>query len=164
MKDSPTYQCLRILLIEDNPNDALQIRTALSALRDESFPAFELVHVIHASRLSAALQRLTKGGIDVILAGLSLPDSHWTPACRTLRKHAPNVPMVVLTKRENELFELTVKRDGIEECLSKDRLDGSVLSRTLHRELERQHVRTTLNRLEHDTRASEARKMTSTPA
>ena len=163
MKRSPPCRSLRLLLIENDPHDALLVHAALSATRDESSSSFELIHVIHANRLSAALRRLEKGGIDVVLMGLSWPDpdSQRTPPCNILQAEAPGVPLVVLTRHEHENIEREAKGKGAEEYLGKDRLDGSTLSRALHRAIEHQQVRLALERLERDTRTRDARAVTS---
>ena len=66
MSDNP----LNILLVEDNPDDALLIEAALA---ESENGRFKLQHVI---RLSEGLEVLSQGGIDVVLLDLFLPDSH----------------------------------------------------------------------------------------
>jgi hypothetical protein len=58
-----------LLLIEDNPSDAKLVQRALTNTR---FGPFQLEWV---ENLSDGLERLSKGGIDAVLADLSLPDS-----------------------------------------------------------------------------------------
>ena len=163
MNSSRTYRSLRLLLIENDADDALLVHAALSAMRDESAASFELIHVLHTNRLSTALQRLAKGGIDAVLMGLSRPDGQGTPASRIVQAEAPTVPLVVLARHEQDLPGCAARRDSAEEYLHKDQLDGSTLSRALHRAIERQHVRMTLERLERDTRVWDAREEASAP-
>lgn len=161
MKDALPCRSLRLLLIEGDAHDALLVRTALSAMRDESAASFELIHVLHVSRLSTALQRLAKGGIDAVLMGLSWLDGPGSPASRIVQAEAPTVPLVVLARHEHGLPGCEARQDGAEEYLHKDQIDGCTLSQALHRAIERQHVSRTLKRLEQDTRARDARAVAS---
>ncbi len=151
---SESYTSLRILLIEDNPDDVLLVRSALSALHDDHAGSFELIHVIHVDRLSVALQRLAKGGIDVILMGLSVPDSLGIPVRAILQSEASTVPLIVLAARADD----DADAPDAGECLYKDRLDGETLNNALHGAIERQYVKATLERLEQDTRARDTRE------
>ena len=65
MMDKP----VKVLLIEDNPGDARLIREMLREVRDTRF------ELECADRLSAGLERLRNGGIDIVLLDLGLPDS-----------------------------------------------------------------------------------------
>ena len=94
------YETIHVLSIEDNAGDARLIREMLgeaSALGWD-LPCFELSHV---GRLAAGLERLDGGGIDVVLTDLDLPDSQAGDTFARLRTHAPRVPIVVLTGRED---------------------------------------------------------------
>ena len=63
-------EVIRILLVEDNSDDALLLRRTLD---DRTRNLFDLVH---AERLDAALKHLNSAAFDVVLLDLSLPDSH----------------------------------------------------------------------------------------
>ena len=85
--DAPT----RILLIEDNPDDARLLRKMLIEAR--RFP-FDLQH---ADRLSAGLERLADDDVDVVLLDLSLPDSAGLDTFTRTLAQAPHTPIVVLS-------------------------------------------------------------------
>jgi len=65
MSSSPIH----LLLIEDNPADALLLKYALAEPRGESF------RVTHVERIAEAIRCLADESFDVILLDLSLPDS-----------------------------------------------------------------------------------------
>src|SRR5215471_11197345 len=60
---------LRVLLVEDNPGDSRLIQLMLEDAGDGLFNVETVDH------LEAALNRLTGGGIGLVLSDLSLPDS-----------------------------------------------------------------------------------------
>src|SRR5437867_3765859 len=80
----------KILLIENDPTAANEIRAAL-ALASSGFFEVEWVR-----QLSEGLARLTKGGIDAVLLELSLPDSHGIETFDKLFSTAPEVPILIL--------------------------------------------------------------------
>ena len=62
---------IRLLLVEDNPGDAVLLRETLREVGGKD--QFTLTHV---TRLDEALQKLSGQTFDVILLDLSLPDAH----------------------------------------------------------------------------------------
>jgi CheY-like chemotaxis protein len=78
---------ISILLIEDNPGDGRLIQEFLA---DAQGIQFDLVR---AERFSAGLKRLERGGIDVVLLDLALPDSRGLETFRQVRGHVPDVPV-----------------------------------------------------------------------
>ena len=69
---SITSAPLTILLVED---DAAYLRLAELVLADAARVAEADYRVVTAMRLSAGLARLGRGGVDLVLLDLSLPDS-----------------------------------------------------------------------------------------
>ena len=71
---------VRILLIEDNPGDALLVREALNDMEPRGF------ELAHAGQLADGAALLDGGDFDAILLDLSLPDSQGLNTLRTLRR------------------------------------------------------------------------------
>lgn len=92
-----------VLLVEDSPVDVRLIREIINETRLGPFAVLEPV-----ARLSAALQRLDAGGIDVVLLDLGLPDSQGLDTLLSLRAQAPRVPVVVLTVVDESLGKITL--------------------------------------------------------
>jgi CheY-like chemotaxis protein len=86
---------LRALIVEDNPAD---VDLVLEALPDTG-----AMHVDSESvpRLSDALVRLAKGGIDLVLTDLGLPDSQGLATYQMLRQATPDLPIIVLTGNQD---------------------------------------------------------------
>src|SRR5690349_1024302 len=83
----------KTLLVEDDRGDARLIREALSSA-EPHWGRFDLEVV---DDLAAGEQRLSKGEIAAVLLDLSVPDNRGLDALFSLREHAPEVPIIVLT-------------------------------------------------------------------
>lgn len=120
----------RVLLVEDNPGDALLVREAL----DADPHRWEIDHV---SRLAAAAAALRSGEPDVVLLDLSLPDATGLEGVTQLARVAPDVPLVVLTGASDASSGARAVAQGAQDYLLKGELDGRVLGRVLWYAIER---------------------------
>lgn len=133
--DSKTIDSiLKILIVEDNPGDARLIK---ETLKDVNGTSFDLDHV---DRLSHGLERLVKGGIDLILLDLSLPDSHGLETYERFRAAAEGLPIVVLTGLDNEEISMEAIALGAQDYLVKTHMDSHSLSRSIRYSIERQSL------------------------
>lgn len=124
-----------ILLVEDNPGDVDLIREALSKV-----PAgqFELDSV---DRLKTALSRLASASVvDVVLLDLNLPDSSGLETLVELKRHVPDVPVVILTSRDDQALGLSALRSGAQDYLVKGKSDGELIRRSLLYAMERRQA------------------------
>src|SRR5688500_4881180 len=87
---------LKILVVEDNLVDARLIQIMLG---DERPGQFECEHV---QVLSQAVDSLFRSSFDVILLDMQLPDSLELPTITTIRRAAPNIPLIALSGRDDE--------------------------------------------------------------
>ena len=86
-----TETTIQVLVVEDNAGDARLLREMFSKERPDSF---ELTHLL---RMSEALIHLAKGGVDIVLLDMGLPDGHGVDTVRRAHAAAPGVPLIVLT-------------------------------------------------------------------
>ena len=63
-------KALQVLVVEDNAGDARLLREMFSKEKPGSF---ELTHLL---RMSEAVIHLAKGGVDIVLLDMGLPDGH----------------------------------------------------------------------------------------
>lgn len=123
---------IRVLLIEDNPVDTLLIQQLLIDVPDSPF-ALEC-----SDRLAVGLERLTLGGIDVVVLDLTLPDSEGLATFLQARDQSPpDVPIVVLTGLDNEKLALEAVQAGAEDYLVKGQVAGNALVRSIRYAIER---------------------------
>lgn len=107
-----------VLLIEDSEEAMLLVRFALEEYGQGMY------RLEWADSLSKGLDHLSKGGVDVILLDLGLPDSSGPESYAWVREIAPEVPVVVLTGDQREETEFAVTASGVERYLVKDHVSG----------------------------------------
>jgi signal transduction histidine kinase/DNA-binding response OmpR family regulator len=127
---------MRVLLIEDNPDDVLLIEEMLSAT---------VVEIEHASTFSSALEILTKKDFSSVLLDLSLPDSSGPDSIMLLRKHAPSTAIVVLTGLSDESAAIQTMDNGAQDYLIKGQVDPQTLVRSLRYAIQRHAVEERIN-------------------
>lgn len=80
-------------------------------------------HVEYATSLAEGVERLTHGGIDVVLLDLSLPDSEGNDTLLALHSAAPHVPLLVVAGAIRETGELQAIERGVQQFILKERAD-----------------------------------------
>jgi len=120
------------LLIEDNPGDVLLIERLVAKATSSR------VRLEAATRLGEGLERIDRGGIDVLLLDLSLPDSTGVDTVRRARAHAPDLPIIVLTGHDDEILGANVVWAGAQDYLVKGQVDATLLTRAIRYAVHRQ--------------------------
>jgi serine phosphatase RsbU (regulator of sigma subunit) len=120
-----------VLLIEDNRGDARLIQEYLAEVEGITF-SLEV-----SERFATGLERLARGGIDVVLLDLSLPDSRGLDTFVRLHREAPGVPVVVLTSLNDEILAVKAVQEGAEDYLVKGYANSNLLARSLRYAIER---------------------------
>lgn len=132
---------LRLLLIEDDVDDAQIVRSVLGEIED---PRFDIVW--HPT-LAAGLHHLRSATVDVVLLDLSLPDSQGLDSLSVFGEHHRELPIVVLTGQADEHDGLRALSLGAEDYLLKSGLERNLLVRTLRYARERRALRCQLEAL-----------------
>jgi diguanylate cyclase (GGDEF)-like protein len=128
----------RLVLIEDNPGDAVLVREMLRS----SWPGdFALDHF---DRISAARDDLLMSGATCILLDLSLPDARGLEAVERVQSFAPDVPIVVLSGLDDEDLALRAVQGGAQDYLIKGRVDDQIVSRSVRYAIERKRAEVAL--------------------
>lgn len=122
---------IHVLLVEDNPGDATLMRVMLT---EEAGGRFV---VENASRISEAVVRIDKGGIDTVLLDLTLPDAQGTEAVVRLQTYARRIPIIVQTGHDDENLAVKAMQLGAQDYIVKGRADGRLLTRTIRHAIER---------------------------
>ena len=136
-------QNIKVLLIEDDPEDVYLIKKMLSGY-DKSLYGFELKDV---NCLSAGLDHLAKTDTDIALLDLCLPDSDGIETLRSLYAEAPDIPIVILTGFSDEAAGIEAVKAGAQDYLLKGQIDSNLLYRALVYAIERKRADTTIQSL-----------------
>lgn len=136
-----------VLLIEDNPADLAKIAYEF---RMDEYSSFDLSA---AETLQDGLELLMSHQFDIVLLDLSLPDAHGLEAVLKLTQTWPDLPIVVLTGLDDKPTALAALKQGAQDYLSKDWIDGNLLSRSLQYAIERKRNAVELRRSEQRYRA-----------
>jgi sigma-B regulation protein RsbU (phosphoserine phosphatase) len=129
-------KALQVLLVEDNAGDARLLREMFSTERADSF---ELTHLL---RMSEAVNHLAKGGVDIILLDMGLPDGHGLETVRRAHAAAPGVPVIVLTGLDDEALAAEAMKEGAQDYLIKGQIENRALPRALRYAIERHRMQT----------------------
>ena len=125
---------IHILLIEDNEADAILVQNDLQqAMGDQ-------ISVVHTERLKSAFELIGKQSFDLILSDLTLPDSDGITTVNLLRKNAANIPIAVLSFRDDEKLAIKAIQAGAQDYLVKGNLTKGVLSRVIRYSIERKRI------------------------
>ncbi len=125
---------MKILLIEDNPGDARLIQEALASAGGPE------VQVQWVDRLAQGMQAAHDGAFDAVLLDLSLPDSRGLETFERFRRHAPALPVVVLTGIDDEDMALRAASEGAQDYLVKGTMKSSGILRAVRFAVERNKV------------------------
>ncbi|MCA9790179.1 MAG: response regulator, partial [Candidatus Eremiobacteraeota bacterium] len=145
---------MNVLLIEDSPTDAELLEFKL-AQRGNGEIRLEVV-----SRLADGLARLDERGFDLVLLDLSLPDAQGLGTFQKLNQNAnaSRLPIIVLTGLADSQLAIDTVREGAQDYLVKDEVDGRILLRSLHYAVERKKVQMEALRLRHEAEEMERRR------
>lgn len=124
---------IKILLVEDNPGDALLIKEALK----ESTYKKALLYV--AQSLEETLHYV-KENISLLLTDLSLPDSDGLETIKITKKNFPDSVLIVLTGLENEEVAIESLRLGAQNYINKNEIDNRILEKTISFAIERHQI------------------------
>ena len=126
-----TSAFMRLLLLEDNPADALLVEVALEEMPG---PSPELVHV---ETLAQAAHVLENERFDVALVDLNVPDGQGLGNFERVQTLAPHMPVIVLTGTSDEEAAIEAISRGAADYLLKGATNAYVLERSIRYAIER---------------------------
>lgn len=131
------------LLIEDNPDDTLLVMKLLS---EPGWSSLKFTFAC-AENLKTAFELLAKGGIEVILLDLNLPDSNGIETFRKVSAQAPGIPVIVLTGMQDEELGLKALGAGAQDYQVKGDINGHAFRRTVSYAVERHRMMTNVQNI-----------------
>ncbi len=125
---------IKVLLIEDNPDDAELMRRKLVRSENGQFT------VTPVTRLQEGLEHLAVDGADLILSDLGLPDSHGLDTVTRILCQAPYTPLVVLSGLDDKALAIKAVQYGAQDYLVKGQMEGNQIERALFYAVERSRL------------------------
>jgi signal transduction histidine kinase len=122
---------MRLLLLEDNPTDALLVAAALEEIPGLC-PQITLVET-----LMGAQEALAKETFDVSLVDLNVPDGQGLGNFERVQGWAPQMPVIVFTGLADEEIALEAMQRGAADYLRKGTTDAMLLERSIRYSIER---------------------------
>jgi sigma-B regulation protein RsbU (phosphoserine phosphatase) len=122
---------IKILLVEDNPDDVFYLRMVLHKVTGTHF------ELESTGSLASTTKRLAIGNIDVILLDLTLPDSAGMETFLGIKSHSKDIPIIVLSGVDDETLAVNAVHAGAEDYLVKGRVDSQLITRAIIYAIER---------------------------
>ncbi len=137
-------RAVRVLLVEDDPGDAMLVRYAVARQTDLHY---ELDHV---QTCADALVRLERSDYDLILLDLTLPDTSGIETVESIISSAGQAAIVVLTGHDSKQLALEIVHAGAQDYLVKQHLSPDELGRAIRYAIERKLIQRQQLRLRED--------------
>lgn len=103
---------LRVLLIDDNPDDRALVERELRLRIDR-------VEVRHVSDAAALAETLDAGGFDVVVTDYRLRWTVGTEVLREVKRRYPQVPVIMFTGSGNEEVAVDAMKEGLDDYITK---------------------------------------------
>ncbi|MCB1207096.1 MAG: response regulator [Verrucomicrobiae bacterium] len=131
-----------ILSVEDNDRDFYVLEYYLSEGLGTSFRiqrARTLEESIRILRVAESAGNLMEGGIefDIIFLTLGLADSQGLETFERLKRHAPTIPIIILSTETDNQFAIELVQQGAQDFLIKHSLSANLLPRAIYYAIER---------------------------
>ena len=133
---SPT----RILLLHDSSESLSKIRTLFGHQRP--------MEIDSRHKIANAIDILKEGKADVVLLDLDISTDQLLLYVRRLHVQCPNVPILVLANSQDELVARQALREGAQDYVIKERVDGRILWRIIDYSIERKSLEAALRESE----------------
>ena len=128
---------IHIFLVSE-AREAQRLRELLESNGSSQF------RITHFPGIEPAAQCIARAGADVLLLDIGPDQSRGRAIVRAAAVAVPQVPTVILSDSESESLAVESLQQGAQDFLSKGRLDGAGLARSLRYAIERHRLQRTL--------------------
>ena len=139
-------ETIRLLIVEDNPVDALSLKKALQQAKGANFA------ISHVETLAEAKESLENGDFHVLVLDLGLPDSQGLETVLKVQKSAPDLPIVVVSGLDDESLAIETVKNGAQDYLIKDKWDAQLILRALYYAIQRHQLLSTCKQANESSR------------
>ncbi len=128
-----------VLLIENDPGDALRISKMLSGVDSN-------IRTECVERLADGIERISRGGLDVIILDINLPDSGGLETLDHVLEMTNDVPVILIAGSCDDVFGMEAVRRGAQDYLVKGEIKSRNLMRAISYAIERKKLEAALKR------------------
>ena len=138
---------IRLLIVEDDPDDYLILRKMLESSRGTKYD------LDRASTYEEAMEKLGQGGYDTCLLDFRLQGKNGLEFLSESNKRGYKTPIILLTGQGDHQVDMDAMRQGAADFLHKAKLDPDRLERVIRYALERKKAQDALRQSEDFFRA-----------
>ncbi|MFH1415462.1 MAG: response regulator [Elusimicrobiota bacterium] len=124
----------KIIIIEDSLAHQMLVQDMLGEVVNNPF------EIECCEKLGDGLSILQKGGFDLVLLDLSLPDSSGLETFRKVKECVPDLPIIILTVTEDDELTINALREGAQDYIVKGYISSKMLFRSVRYAIERKKV------------------------
>ncbi len=125
---------IKVLLVEDNPDDVEFIRILSTEMTGGSFD------ITTADCLSVGMKLLSGGKFDIILLDLFLSDSIGIDTLLAFHTIIADLPVIIMTGYNDEKLAFEAVQKGAQDYLVKGQVDANLLWRSVNYAIERKKL------------------------
>lgn len=133
---------IKVLLVEDNLDEADLVK---NSLENGTTLVFDLTTL---DNIPESVEAIGAQDFDVILLGLTLPESDMLDTFNQIFGHSKGIPIIVLSEDTDETPALEIVRAGAQDHLIKGDANYAALARSIRFTLERERGKINLRRSE----------------
>ena len=141
VKSEAGVRPIRVLLVEESFSDEVNLDSVLEQVQKSG------IILERAGGLNQALERLSQGGIDLLMLDLDLPDGGDIGTFERAYAFAPHVPIIVLTRVEDQDMALSLVKAGAQDYLVKGEGSPELVLRSIRYAVERHRLASALRSL-----------------
>lgn len=134
---------ISLLLVEDNPKEALVIKNMLKEGLQNQFT------LKHSRSLSDALDLIQQNQFQAIILDSHLPDGKSFESIPQFLQFCPDAPILILSGVEEEDQAIQAVQSGVQDYLIKGQTSSSTLCRAIRYAMERQRATQRITQLAH---------------
>ncbi|MEH1827392.1 MAG: HAMP domain-containing sensor histidine kinase [Nostoc sp.] len=127
-------ESIQVLLVEDSLTDAQLFEHVFFRAATGDWK------LVHAKRLSEAINYCCTKSFDLALLDLRLPDSEGLATVSRLHQVIPDIPIIILTVSDDEELALEAMAQGAQDYLVKDQVTIQLLRRSIRYAMERSQI------------------------
>ena len=125
---------IRVLLIEDDADDVFLFKDMIADQKSVT------ISVDHVASLTAGIERIRDGGIDIVISDLGLPESRGLNTLTLLLPEVGGLPVIALTDLADQKTGAAAVHAGAQDYLFKGEVTGSLLLRAILYAIERKKM------------------------